>query len=256
MEFLTPKQIQILEWIEQYLNQNHTMPSRREIALGLGLSSPATIQQHIEALEKKGFLKRGETRESRALNWTAKSKKMLSSIHLANAYSEGRGSPTATPFFRDDSESLSFEIPLMGTIAAGYPIEVYPEARPMTVPLELFVSAKQAQASKSDFYMLSVRGESMIDEGIFPNDLVILKKSTQAKTGDTVAALVNGEATLKKFVKVKASTRKDVQGREIQYSGVQLHPANPKFSVIQVASEDRFEIQGVLVGVIRRFGSQ
>ena len=77
---LTPKQKQILEWIEAYLQKNQTMPSRREIALGLGLSSPATIQQHIEALEKKGFLKRGETRESRALQWTARSKKLFTHL--------------------------------------------------------------------------------------------------------------------------------------------------------------------------------
>ena len=76
--FLTPKQKQLLEWIEKHLAEHQTMPSRREIALGLGLSSPATIQQHIEALEKKGYLKRGETRESRALQWTARSKKHFS----------------------------------------------------------------------------------------------------------------------------------------------------------------------------------
>ena len=74
---MTPKQKQVLEWIEKHLDQQGTMPSRREIAEGLGLSSPATIQQHIEALEKKGFLKRNQPNESRALQWTAKSKKFL-----------------------------------------------------------------------------------------------------------------------------------------------------------------------------------
>ena len=74
---ITPKQKQVLEWIEQHLEKEGTMPSRREIAEGLGLSSPATIQQHIEALEKKGFLKRNQPNESRALQWTAKSKKFL-----------------------------------------------------------------------------------------------------------------------------------------------------------------------------------
>jgi repressor LexA len=252
MESLTPKQLKILEWIEQHLNAHHTMPSRREIAAGLGLSSPATIQQHIEALEKKGFLKRGETQESRALQWTAKSKKFLSLVAGQNARANAQGQNTSSnsqsegdiPTSTNSSSLLpfvrphSYEIPLLGTIAAGYPIEVYPESRPMSVPLDLFLSPKQAELSKDDVYMLSVRGDSMIDEGIFPNDWVILKKSGTAKNGDTVAALLNGEATLKKYMRTK--------------SGAELHPANPKYPVIPVTMEDRFEIQGIMIGLIRR----
>jgi len=78
-QYLTPKQKQILEWIEDYLRQNHTMPSRREIALGLGLSSPATIQQHIEALEKRILKTRRKRRQSSA-SMDARSKKLLTAI--------------------------------------------------------------------------------------------------------------------------------------------------------------------------------
>lgn len=232
--FLTPKQKQMLEWIHHFLGVNQTMPSRREIGLGLGLSSPATIQQHIEALEKKGFLKRGDTREVRALQWTAKSKKLFSQIeaHSIEKSKEGMESNSSTAVEIDS-------IPLLGSIAAGYPIEVYPDTKHVSVPLELFISPKQAHLSKKDVYMLTVRGDSMINEGIHPNDWVILKKATQAKPGETIAALLNGEATLKKFYKTK--------------SGVELHPANPKYPVISISGEDRFEIQGVLIGVIRRF---
>lgn len=240
---LTPKQKVILEWIEQYLKAYHTMPSRREIALGLGLSSPATIQQHIEALEKKGFLKRGDAThgksENRALHWTARSKKVLSAIRegAQNVTAISSASPIV-----NNAPSNSFEIPLLGTIAAGYPIEVYPDVRHVNVPLELFISPKQAAIAQKDIYMLTVRGDSMIDEGIFQDDWVILRKSTQAKSGDTVAALWNGEATLKKFYKTKV--------------GMELHPANPKYPVMNIGIEDRFEIQGILIGVIRRFGQK
>lgn len=226
--------MQILEFIERHLSAQSTMPSRREIALGVGLSSPATIQQHIEALEKKGFLKRGETRESRALQWTAKSKKHFSQVQ---ANSIGR-SKEGIEF----AGGLSLEansIPLLGSIAAGYPIEVFPETKHIQLPIDLFISPRQAALSKKDIYMLTVRGDSMIDEGIFQDDWVILRKSAAAKSGDTVAALWNGEATLKKFFKTK--------------SGLELHPANPKYPVMQIQSEDRFEIQGILIGVIRRF---
>ena len=223
---LTPKQLQILEWIQKYLETHNTMPSRREIGEGLGLSSPATIQQHIEALEKKGFLKRGETRESRALHWTQKSKKFLESVEQK---AQRNLQVSEQPF----------QLPLLGTIAAGYPIEVYPDARSISLPLDLFMSLRQAEAMKKDLYVLSVRGDSMIDEGIFPNDWVVLKKVSQAKSGDTVAAMVNGEATLKKLFKGKA--------------GFELHPANLKYPVIPIAANDRFEIQGILVGLVRKY---
>ena len=131
------------------------------------------------------------------------------------------------------------EVPLLGSIAAGYPIEVYPDAKSVSLPLDLFFSSKQASLSQKDVYVLTVRGDSMIDEGIFQDDWVILRKTNQAKSGETVAALWNGEATLKKFFKTK--------------SGIELHPANPKYPVMSIGRDDRFEIQGVLIGLIRKW---
>src|SRR5450759_3551093 len=120
---MTPKQKQDLEWIEQHLEKQGTMPSRREIAEGLGLSSPATIQQHIEALEKKGFLKRNQPNESRALQWTAKSKKFL-----AKSLTSSFGASSANDSRGGVLQSL-FELPLLGSIAAGHPIEVYEQSK-------------------------------------------------------------------------------------------------------------------------------
>jgi len=231
---LTPKQKQILEWIEAYLKTHQTMPSRREIARGIGLSSPATIQQHIEALEKKGFLRRGETRESRALQWTARSKKHFS----AKEASPARDASTR----EDETGSLQEEtIPLIGTIAAGYPIETYPDPRPVRIPKEWFQgsSSGNSRFRSEDHYILSVRGDSMIEDGILPNDWVVLRRASQAKPGETVAALLNGEATLKRLQKSK--------------TGYALLPANPKYPIIQVQEGDRFEIQGILVGLIRNY---
>ena len=224
--FLTPKQKQILEWIEDYLRTHQTMPSRREIALGLGLSSPATIQQHIEALEKKGYLKRGESGGSRALQWTARSKKLFSAIQAA---------PTRTS---EEPEGVD-TVPLLGSIAAGYPIEVFPDAREIKIPLQLFATPGGPTVRKEDTFVLTVRGDSMIEDGIHPGDWVILKKASRARTGETVAALHNGEATLKRYHPTP--------------SGIELHPANPAYPIIRISSEDRFEIQGILIGVIRRY---
>jgi repressor LexA len=224
--FLTPKQKQILEWIEEYLRTHQTMPSRREIALGLGLSSPATIQQHIEALEKKGYLKRGESRGSRALQWTARSKKLFSAIQ-------------ATPTRAIDETEVVDSIPLLGSIAAGYPIEVFPDVREVKIPLNLFSSPGGSSIRKEDTYVLTVRGDSMIEDGIHSGDWVILRRASRARPGETVAALHNGEATLKRYQPSKDS--------------IELHPANPAYPVIRVSAEDRFEIQGILIGVIRRY---
>jgi len=231
--YLTPKQKQILEFIEQHLNENQTMPSRREIALGLGLSSPATIQQHIEALEKKGFLKRGGMGESRSLQWTPRSKKLLTAIQATHT-------TLSLAKEKEESESRYSELPLLGSIAAGYPIEVYPTQRMVNIPIDLFIPKDtRVKPPLSDFYVLTVRGDSMIDEGILPDDWVVLKNAKQASSGTTIAALLNGEATLKTLVKTK--------------TGLELHPANPKYPIIPIGLEDRFEIQGVLVGLVRKY---
>jgi repressor LexA len=226
---LTPKQKQILDWIESYLKSRQTMPSRREIASGLRLSSPATIQQHIEALEKKGYLRRGSGRESRALQWTARSRRLFS------AQSEPSGeavTPTA------EAVEQTAEIPLLGSIAAGHPIEVYPDPQLKRVPL-LFFTGSPVRDPSRDHYLLTVRGESMIGDGILPGDWVILRRGNDARSGDTVAALLNGEATLKRLLR-----RRD---------HLELHPANPQFPVIPVKASDRFEIQGILIGLIRKY---
>lgn len=220
-QLLSPKQKLVLEWIESYLSHNHTMPSRREIAEGLGLSSVSTIQQHIESLEEKGFLKRSESGEARAIQWTDRSKKHFQQVSD-----------------RED-ETNAFEVPHLGTIAAGYPIEVFSVEQSISVPLNYFFANTRAALRPKEVFALTVKGDSMIDEGILPNDIVVLKKANQAKSGETVAALLNGQATLKTFFKSKKA--------------VELHPANPKYPVIQVKPEDYFEIQGILVGLLRKY---
>jgi repressor LexA len=261
---LTPKQKQVLEWIESYLEKQGTMPSRREIADGLGLSSPATIQQHIEALEKKGFLKRNQPNESRALQWTSKSKKLFnasaaSKTNLPHSIANESGGGV--------SSSL-FELPLLGSIAAGNPIEVYQQSKTIEVPLTLFMSESEISKRAPNLYVLKVRGDSMIEDGILQDDLVILEKLTQSslsagsvKNGQTVAALLNGEATLKRFYKknlnqiAKQSARQERNESDDLNAPViaELHPANPNYPVIPIKSDDRFEIQGVMVGLFRRY---
>ncbi len=227
---LTPKQKRVLEWIESYLSQHGILPSRREIAEGLGLRSPATIQQHIEVLEAKGFIQRQD--EPRGLR----------------------------PLSLIQSSSLKGEqIPLRGVIAAGFPIEVYEQNRHLELPQSFFVHQKW----RDRLFALQVSGESMKDLGILPGDYVVLVRESQPRSGDVVAALLNGEATLKTLRWVRpevneAGIRSRVRDLESEEIGVarllaELHPANPSFPVVSVFPEDRFEIQGVLVGTIRQY---
>jgi repressor LexA len=120
-------------------------------------------------------------------------------------------------------------LPLLGIVAAGAPIEPMPQFELVDVP----PSMMQGDGK----FALKVKGESMRDEGIFPGDLVIIRKQATARNGQTVVALVNNEATIKTYM---------VRGNRVE-----LHPANPKMKPILVGPKDDFRIEGVLIGLIR-----
>lgn len=199
----TPRQKAILDFIREFQRENGFPPSRREIAKGLGLSSVATVQQHVEALEKKGLLKlQPDTNRGLA--------------------------PQADPE-RDGEARL---LPLVGLVAAGRPIEAVGFHEQIDVPRFML---KQT----GDYFVLKVKGRSMIEDGIFDQDYVVIRKQSEAQNGETVVALINNEATIKRFQKK--------QGR------IELHPANPEFKTIIVQDEQDFKIEGILAGVMRRY---
>jgi repressor LexA len=123
----------------------------------------------------------------------------------------------------------STRIPMAGVVAAGAPIEPIPQSEVADVP--------SSMARSGENFALRVKGESMREEGILPGDLVIVHKQATARNGQTVVALVNGEATIKKYYR-KADR-------------IELHPANANMKPILVRPEDEFEIQGIVTGVIR-----
>lgn len=197
------RQKQILGFIKQYIQSNGTAPTLRQIAEAIGVSSLATVHEHLQALEAKGLIKR-------------KAGKMRS-IDLA-----------------ESDISLNpegFEAPILGFIAAGAPIEPYTDPNAtMSIP--------QAMASgKKRTYVLQVRGESMIEDGIMDGDHVIVEQAEAAHDGEVVVALLdNGMATLKRFF--KEATR------------IRLQPANAAMQPIFVKN---VRIQGKVVGLIRKY---
>jgi repressor LexA len=173
----------------------------QEIGDHLGLTK-VTVFEHVGALEAKGWLVRGAKHKARSLQVSDKAQ------------------------FPDQRPGL---MPLVGTIAAGLPIEAIEE--PQTLDLEKMFKAK------GDNFVLRVRGQSMIDEQIREGDYVICQRRTDARNGETVVAIVgDGEATLKKFYREKGGK-------------IRLQPANPKFRPIIV---DDAEIRGVVIGVVRK----
>jgi repressor LexA len=205
---LTKRQKEFLDFLAGFLEKKGYSPSYEEIAEGLSLASLATVHKHILALESKHYLKRGFN-QSR-------------SLELGPKYYEEQ---------RQFHPAVAVEVPLLGRIAAGAPVEAI---------------AGQDTLSFSDFagdpgtYALQVRGESMIEDHICDGDFVLVQKSDQARDGDIVVALVDGmETTLKRFY-IEAGER------------VRLQPANASMQPIYVP-RDSVAIQGKVLAVLRKY---
>lgn len=202
---LTPKQLTILRLIRDSRVRSGYSPTMQELADELGVSK-VTVFEHVEALIKKGALAR-EPNKARSLS-------IASNVALP-----------------DEEKPVSF--PLIGKIAAGYPIEKFEDNDELNLA-ELFgPSVGRVNAT----YALCVEGDSMRDEGILDGDYVIVERRDTARNGDRVVALLpNGETTLKTYFK--------------EADHIRLQPANPEFEPIRVKE---CKIQGIVVGVMRRY---
>ena len=203
---LTKRQKQVLDFIANFVDDNGYCPSYDEIAKGLNLASLATVHKHISVLEAKSYLKRGFN-QSRSLE--------LSSKYVQ----EQRRKPALA------------EIPLLGRIAAGAPVESVEQNEVLN-----FADF----AGNPDTFALEVRGDSMIEDHICDGDMILLEKVTQAHDGDIVVALVAGsDSTLKRFYR-------EADGR------VRLQPANASLAPMFYPAPD-VQIQGRLLAVLRKY---
>jgi len=198
---LTKRQREILDFLNEFIQQHGYAPSLEEIGRRFGLSSLATVHKHLTNLQEKGFIKRAWNRSR--------------SVELV---------PTRIG-------ARAIELPLLGFVAAGSPIEAVATAESISVPEDL--------VGKHDTYVLRVRGDSMIDEQIRDGDYVIVEDRKTAENGEMVIALLGGsDVTLKKFYRENAHVR--------------LQPANPAMQPLTVPAE-QVQIQGVVVGVMRKY---
>ena len=201
---LTARQISILDFIKTATESQGYAPSMREIGDAAGLNSPASVKYQLDILEEKGFIRRDENR-GRAME-----------VVLPDSMT-GEGAHTDKTRF----------IPLVGSIAAGVPITADQQIEE-TLPLP------ESLVGKGDLFMLKVKGESMIDAAICDGDYVVIRQQKDAQNGDIVAAMIEGEATVKTF------SRKS--------GHIWLLPANPDFSPID---GDTCEILGKVTAVLR-----
>ncbi len=237
---LTRKQIDLLNFIHKRVQRDGVPPSFDEMKEALNLRSKSGIHRLITALEERGFIRRLAHR-ARALE-IVKLPEILSGPASAQASGgftpeviEGDAARTSRP--RDamslETATMARDLPIMGRIAAGVPIEAISNAeRSIAVP-DAMLSAQ------GDHYALEVRGDSMVDAGINDGDVVVIRETATADNGDIVVALIDDhEATLKRFFR--------------RGGAIALEAANPAYET-RLLPEDQVKIQGRLVGLIRTY---
>lgn len=199
---VTARQRQVYEFISRYQEVHNQPPTIAEIGKQFHMSSPASVHSILSALEREGFIKR-----------------------IPNV---SRGIELIKQPGTDDET----EIPLLGMVAAGQPIEA--------ILSHETVSAPRNMVGRGRMFALRVRGDSMIEENIQDNDIIIVSSQETAENGQMVVALIDGNyATVKKFY------------REPDF--IRLEPANPQFKPIFIKTPERIQIQGIVRGLIRKY---
>ena len=196
---LSPKKQKFLDFIKNFITSNDRPPTFVEIMKGLKFSSLGTINWYIVQLESEGLIKRVKG---------SNGKRALSILE----------------------KNIDNRLPMLGLVAAGMPIEVFENIEYVDVPSKYI---------NNENYVLKVDGNSMINDGILDGDYIVVKKSQIARAGDTIVAILNGEATLKRYY--------------IGKKGIELHPRNKKYNTIHVSTEDELYIQGQVLGVFREY---
>jgi len=199
---LTPRQRQVYDFVCRFIDSKHYAPTIAEIREQFGLSSPATVHQLLSTLEREGLIRR-----------------------IPHA---SRG----IEIVKQENQEQALEIPLLGIVAAGQPIEAILNNEVIGIPAGML--------GRSRTFALRVRGDSMIDENIADGDYLIVESRSTATNGQVVVALVDGvDATVKRFHQEGDSIR--------------LQPANPNYKPIVISPANRVSIQGAVIGLIRKY---
>jgi repressor LexA len=242
---LTPKQMEMLAFISEYQREKGYAPTQSEIAKKFGFSSLGTVQNYLVRLQRQGFLKkdwngkrtltltrRGQVRRGRGargeldLGAGGQLQSPASPLHLEFEAEFGRPQPQGS--------FAPLQIPLLGAVAAGRPIEaIEDDSAVLNLTTTVFRNIHQ------NHFALRVKGDSMVEDGIFDGDFVVIKSQHTAANGEVVVAVVNGDATIKRFYR--------------HGDRVELHPANAKYAPLVYTGDDArgVVLKGILTTVIR-----
>ena len=199
---VTPRQKQVYEFLSRYIDVNKQPPTIAEIGRHFKMSSSASVHSILLSLEQEGMIKR-IPQVSRGIE-----------------------------IVKEEATRDEAELPLLGVVAAGQPIEAVLSNQTISVPRDM--------VGKGRMFALQVRGDSMIDENIQDGDVIIVASQQTAENGQVVVALIDGNyATVKKFY------------REPDF--IRLEPANPQFKPIFIKTPERLQIQGIVRGLIRKY---
>ncbi len=240
---LTPKQKAVMEFIQGFSAEKGYSPSQQEIATHFGFKSLGTVQNYLVRLQRHGFLKKTwNGKRTTEINADAVEQAMDSVLSTTTRLKSSLQNSlilNQAPFQKLTVPAPFHSLPILGRVAAGRPIE-YSEQGEIDIPGSMIRPGKLDQS-----FVLKVKGDSMIGDGILDGDYVVIQKQSIAEQGETVVAMIGNEATIKRYY------RKTHRG----HPRIELHAANPAYEPILVDSLTEthgFKIEGVLVGVVRK----
>jgi len=246
---LSLKELRVLEFIEQFMEENTVSPTYQEIREHFGFASFNSVQRYLKQLQDKNYIHIPGGNQKRALQvlHTARSLRPSPPPPLITALTNTTQNPTQpkkeTPH---GVESLS--LPLLGRVAAGTPIEAFTDNEFVEVPATLIRNPAKT-------FALVVQGQSMIEDGILDGDIIFVQKQTYANNGETVVAMVNNQATVKRFYLHRKSdlhNNPQIHAHSASDQQVELRPANSTMQSMW-HPPSHVDIQGIVVGLVRRF---
>ncbi len=259
---LTLKELKVLEYVEQVMLDQGVVPSYQEIREHFGFASLNSVQRYLKQLQEKNYIYIPGGNQKRALQILHPSKSIsnlltdriidsaaLSTNQIPNTQTFKKETPlmSSSP---PQVESLS--LPLLGRVAAGLPIESFTHDEHVNVPASLI-------RNPSKTFALIVQGQSMVEDGILDGDVIFVQKQSYANNGETVVAMINNQATVKRFylhakrkIDVHTNPQSDAHFPGPNEKAVELRPANSTMESMWFAPY-KVDIQGIVVGLIRRF---
>ncbi len=286
---LTPKEKNVLEFLESFIRDNGISPSYQEICQHFGFASFNSVQRYLKQLETKGYVRVPGGNQKRALTVRRSASALQESVqeiqnrdaleavralHVQNIGSNVSSFRTSSPSevarsVREDAlrrgghsnvrnvlpttqnyQSETFHLPLLGRVAAGAPIEAYEHDEFIDVPASLVRHADRT-------YALRVQGQSMIEDGILDGDVILVQRQAHATNGEIVVAMIGEEATVKRFythVRDPRESKRATDDKRLQRPDkmIELRPANSEMESLWFSPEE-VQLRGIVVGLIRKF---